>query len=361
MELERMEHFDRTLARMEAWWNCELIDRPVVSLTGVTAEASPREVPSHHASLRDRWMDIDYQIDCFEAVWEVSVYRSDLFPWFNPNLGPDICACGYGSGLEFGERTSWSAPVVKNVREILDLKLDLQNEYWQCLTRMIEASIERGRGRWLTGLLDLHTNGDLVAALRDPQELCMDMVDDPEGVRLAVEHVTKDYRAIYEDHYRLLEAAGLPSTCWLPFLHRGRAYATNCDFICMISPESFQQAILPSIVEEMKYLDCNIFHLDGPGALRHLDALLACDDLNAVQWVFGAGNGPASRWIEVYQKIQAAGKGVQILADDVDDAKAVAEHIRPEGAWFVIHGAMTPAEAGGVLQWAERWAAGKKA
>ncbi len=31
----------------------------------------------------------------------------------------------------------------------------------------------------------------------------------------------------------------------------------------------------------MKY---SPFHLDGPGALKHLDALLELDELDAVQW-----------------------------------------------------------------------------
>jgi hypothetical protein len=356
-----MPDFDKTLARMEAWWDGQIIDRPPVSIPGVTPEAQPREIPAHHESLRDRWMDIEYQWDCFEAGYEVSVFPSDAFPRVNPDLGPDICATCYGAELEFGERTSWSQPVVENVRDILNLKLDLQNVYWRTISRWIDLSIERGRGRWLTGLPDLHTNGDLVAALRGPQHLCMDVLDDPEGVRLAVEHVTKGYTPIYEDHYRKLEAAGLPGTTWLSFLHAGRAYATNCDFICMISPESFQDAILPSIVEEMKYLERNIFHLDGPGALHHLDALLACEDLDAVQWVYGDGQGQASHWIEVYQKIQVAGKSMQVIAKGFEDARTVAEQLKPDGVWLTIDGPFTPEEANEVLTWAERWAAGKKA
>ena len=111
----------------------------------------------------------------------------------------------------------------------------------------------------------------------------------------------------------------------------------------------------------MGWLDRNMFHLDGPGALKHLDTLLACEDLDALQWVYGAGNEPAARWAEVYQKAQSAGKSLQIYAVDIDDAKALAEHIKPEGAWFFVEGSYTRAETEGFLRWAERWAAGKKA
>jgi hypothetical protein len=124
----------------------------------------------------------------------------------------------------------------------------------------------------------------------------------------------------------------------------------------MISPEMFERAVLPSLVAEMRSLDRSIFHLDGPDALRHLDRLLEVPGLHAVQWVYGAGNGPATRWIDVYRRIQAAGKGVQVIAGDLAEARAVAEQIRPEGAWFHIGGSYSRDDAEAFLQEMERWA-----
>jgi len=262
--------------------------------------------------------------------------------------------------LEVGETTSWSKPVAGSCREILELQADLDNTYWRTIRQMTDLSLERGGGRWLTGITDLHTGADLVAALRDPQELCFDIADDVDSVRAACEHVTRYYPTVYEDLYGRLAAAGQPAVTWLPCLHSGRAYVTSCDFICMISPEMFERAILPSIVEEMRYLDRNIFHLDGPDALRHLDTLLSLGELDGLQWVFGAGNEPSSKWIDVYRKAQAAGKCLQILADSIAEAKAIAEQIRPEGAWFSIGGAHGREEAEAFIRWLERWAAGKE-
>jgi hypothetical protein len=143
-------------------------------------------------------------------------------------------------------------------------------------------------------------------------------------------------------------------------LHHGRTYVTNCDFICMISTRMFEDAVLPSILREMRYLDRNIFHLDGPGALRHLDTLLSLEELDGVQWVYGAGRGgAAARWIDVYRRIQSAGKCIQLLCEDLNDAKAVAEHVRPEGVWFCPGGTYSREEAEAFVAWAARWAAGK--
>ena len=97
-----------------------------------------------------------------------------------------------------------------------------------------------------------------------PQNLAMDMIDDLEGVRLACEHVTDFYQLIYDDLYKRIAAAGQPATTWTNCLHQGRYYVSNCDFICMISPEQFQCTILPAIVRENEFVERNIFHLDGP-------------------------------------------------------------------------------------------------
>jgi len=81
--------------------------------------------------------------------------------------------------------------------------------------------------------------------------------------------------------------------------------------------------------------------------------------LNAIQWVYGAGSGPASRWIDVYKRIQAAGKAIQLLAEDLSDAKAVARHLKPEGVWFCPGGIYSRAEAQAFIRWVARWAAHK--
>jgi len=360
MNLDRKPDFEKALDRFEAWWHCQIIDRPPVTVH-VRPDRPAREVKKHHAALRDRWLDVAYNVDRAEAAVENGVFLAENFPRYEPSVGPELCATLFGCDLQFMEHTSYSIPIARSARDILKLKANLDTPYWNNIRAKTDLSLARGRGRWITAMPDLHTNGDLAAALRNPQDLCLDLVDDLEGVRAAADHVNSFYPAMFDDLWNRIRAAGQPCSTWTPFLHAGRAYATSCDFICMISPAMFQATILPAIHAEMKWLDCNIFHLDGPGALKHLDALLALPQLNAVQWVYGAGHGPAAKWIDVYRQIQAAGKGIQLLCDDLADARAVAEHLRPEGVWFNPGGSYPRQEVEAFIAWAARWAAGKTA
>ncbi|MHC4717906.1 MAG: trimethylamine corrinoid protein 2, partial [Planctomycetota bacterium] len=266
----------------------------------------------------------------------------------------------FGCELEFVHTaTSWSTPVAASCPEVLDLQPDFDGEYWSVIRRMADLSLERGRGRWLTTPTDLHTNGDLLAALRDPQALCLDFADDLDAVRRALDHLTGFYPAIYDDLHDRIAAAGQPSASWHA-LHAGRSYPTSCDFICMISPEMFEATVLGQLAAEMEHLDRTFFHLDGPGALKHMDRLLSLAELDGLQWVHGAGNGLHSDWIDVYRKAQDAGKCVQVFAEDMDVARAIAEQLQPEGTWFWVYGEYSVDEVEAFAEYLHRWAAGKE-
>lgn len=359
MELRYKPDFAEVLARFEGWWECEIVDRPLVTIS-VRPEHESTLPQKTHSSLRERWFDAQYAVDCFEAGLDGAVFMAETVPVFYPNLGPEVCATLFGCELEFRETTSWTTPIVASCAEILEIQPNLDTVYWNAIREMTQLSLRRGEGKWITGLTDLHTNGDLVASLRGSENLCYNLADDIDSVRMACEYVTQFYPTMFEDLWNRVAAKNQPCTTWTPVLHAGRMYVTNCDFICMISPEMFAEAILPSIMAEMDYLERNIFHLDGPGALQHLDLLLALPKLDGLQWIYGAGSGPASRWVEVYQKAQTAGKCIQLCCEDLNDALAVAEHLRPEGVWFCPGGQYSRDEAQAFINRIERWSAGKR-
>ena len=358
MELKNMTDFEKSLQRFEAWWDRQIIDRPPVTI-GVSTSKPRKTVAKHHASLRDRWLDGEYVLDLVEAGVESGVFMAETFPRYYPNLGPEICSACYGSDLTFTEGSSWSTPVLKNIRDVLKMKPDLDAFYWQWIRRQTQASVERSAGRWITGIADLHTQGDLLASLREPQDFCLDFMDDLEGVELACRHVTPEFDTYFNDLYRFIKPTGQPCMTWGGAPHHAPMYYVSCDFICMISPAHFARTILPAIEYEISRLDRSIFHLDGPGGLKHLDALLATE-LDAIQWTYGAGQGSAKDWLPVYKRCQAAGKSIEIHIQSPEDARIVMDHLKPEGAWLACGFTVSETEAKAFLKETERWASGKR-
>lgn len=208
--------------------------------------------------------------------------------------------------------------------------------YWRTIEQMITRAAERFAGRFYVAMPDLHGNFDILAGLRGPEELCLDLVDEPALVRRAVQHASRGYREAFRRLHHQLTALGQPGTTWTNYLHNGPAYVPSCDFWCLVSKEIGNDLIIPAIAFEMEPLERSIFHLDGPQALQHLDSTLRLPGLNALQWVYGAGHGRASDWLHIYRRALDAGKGVQILAEDARDAVEVLRALGPRGLWLCV-------------------------
>ena len=107
-------------------------------------------------------------------------------------------------------------------------------------------------------------------------------------------------------------------------------YVTSCDFSYMISSEHFHEFVLPELKAELDWLPHSVYHLDGVGSLTHLDTLLSLEKLHGIQWVPGHGKPSPLQWIELYQKIQKAGKGLQIGCS-ASEVIPLCEALDPQG------------------------------
>ena len=335
MELACHAEFDRVIERIAAWFECQIVDRPVVQVTAPKPVSELREYPNkQHATDEERWTDVEYTVAGVDANIHNTYYAGEAVPMFFPNLGPEILANMLGCGIEFGDVTTWSIPLIRTWDEAWrDLKIDPDNQWLKIVTDMVKLGLEVGRGKWLTGLTDFHPGGDLAAALRDPQNLCLDLIDCPERVKELIVVTEPAFYQAYEAQYALMRQAGQGTTTWLSVYSPGTYYPTSNDFSCMISKEAFDEFFLDELAREWAWLDHSLYHLDGPGAIRHLDSLLAAPDLNGIQWVPGAGSGPAGQWIDLLKRIQDAGKCIHfsVGAHELDD---LIGHLRPEGVMF---------------------------
>lgn len=348
-----IDRYDEILARHEAFWARAILDRPPIALS----LRKPAFVPlarRQYDSEEARWLDLDYRTEALAHDLEGTDHLYDALPIAFPNLGPEIFSAWCGCGYVYGERTTWATPCIEDV-ERDTARLDMTHPLFQAMVRFTRLLIERSEGRFIVGLTDFHPGGDHLAALRDPLNLNLDMLEHPDWVDAMLEQSMPEYYAAYGVFYQMIRAAGMPATSWLHLVHEGTFYIPSNDFSCMISKEMFDRHFLPGIQQECKFYERSIYHLDGPGALRHLDSLLDIPELDAVQWVCGAGNEGFARWRAVYQRIQAAGKGVWLSChlSELDDVFA---SLRPEGVYFNGMDGVTDMEtADAVVRRVTRW------
>lgn len=343
--------------RYEAFWDRSYIDRPLVTIP--LPPKIPVEFPEkNHAREEDRWLDIEYRVEMHDREISSRRYLADSLPIVHPNLGPEIYSVWCGCELKYGKNTTWTEPCILNwEKEGNQARFNTNHPLFKVMVDFTKALIERGKGKFIVGLTDFHPGGDHLAALRDPANLAMDLIENPDWVKKALAESTPEYFKCYDIFYNMIREADMPITSWLNLIYDGRYYIPSNDFSCMISPAMFQDFFLSGIKEECRFLDKSIYHLDGPGALQHLDVLLEIDDLDAVQWVPGAGNEGFEKWIPVYQKIQKANKGMQITDLKLNQLDLLFENLKPEGLYITgIEGVKDEETCEQVLKRMEKWA-----
>lgn len=355
MPIERVPDWEKRLARQDAFWHCEIIDRPVVcmSLPKSRPESPPLKAKTYR-NPRERWMDTEYVVESAVAHALDTDFLGDDLPRAWPNLGPEVFSAFFGMEMVYTAETSWGVPNLHDWTRADELRLNQESLYWKKLVEMTDALLEAGKGLFYVGLTDFHPGGDALAAFRDPMTLNLDMLEHPREVKSLLRHVTAEFFRAYDSFYEKLRRAGQAITSWPGIVSTKKWYVPSNDFSCMVSKEMFDDFFLPGIVEECRSLEASIYHLDGPRALRHLDSLLQIEELNAIQWVFGAGNGRTKDWIHIYRRCQEAGKGIQVFPD-ASELDVLIENLRPEGVWMHVNGVQSAEHAAAILRQCERW------
>ena len=257
---------------------------------------------------------MEYQVDLFERSIEGRTFHGETFPIYWPNLGPNVYASFYGLELEFGEATSWSQPIVHDWDDLDCLRLDRDNVYFLKIEELTRHALERCQGRYLVGYTDLHPGIDCASAWRGMDQLCVDMVDSPEQVQELAQRAIVDFEALYDHFDDMLKAHRQPSSSWMGIPSFGRMHIHSCDFAALISRQHFEQFALPVLQREVRTMTHNVFHLDGKGVARHLDAILSVPQIHAIQWVQGVGDDwPIMQWVPFIKQIQA--RGVPVIVD----------------------------------------------
>jgi len=349
--------YDICKKRYDAFWACDVADRILV--TGITFPVeNPAPLPEKkYDAWKDKWLDIDFRVEQMAIQMHNCVYYADTMPIAFPNMGPEIFSAWCGCPYNFGEVTTWSEPCIEDWEKDYDKAvLNMEHPLFKLLEDFTYKLLEAGKGHFITGLTDFHPGGDHLAALRDPANLAVDLVENPEWVKRKLKDSQKEYFKVYDHFYNILKSYDIPITTWTPLIADKKYYVPSNDFSCMISEKMFQEFFLEGIIEECRFYDKSIYHLDGPGALRHLDSILSIKELNAVQWVPGAGRESFEKWIHVYRKIQAAGKAIQIMGFNLSDLDLLFENLKPEGVWLSgIGGVRTMEEADYALKRISDW------
>ncbi|MFW6133000.1 MAG: hypothetical protein ACOC8F_03825 [Planctomycetota bacterium] len=317
-----------------AWWAGEL-GRPVINVAvqGRDPGRAQPDLPLYRFQAQ-YGMDVPAEriIDRYDYDLCCRRYPGDAFPNMRLNFGAGVLAAFLGARAEPDERTVWFHP--SEDKPISEIKLEYRSDspWLERHKALARAAADRWDGLVQVGQTDLGGNLDVVSTFRPGEKLLLDLYDHPDEVK----RVTWEEHDLWFRYFEELDAALRPPnpgyTCWTPIFSAQPYYMLQCDFCYMISPRMFDEFVKPELAAACKRLPNAFYHLDGPGQLPHLDSLLEIDELDGVQWVPGAGQPYMDHWPDVYRRIHAAGKRIQLfggpgildaVAEQIGDARGI--------------------------------------
>ncbi len=132
------------------------------------------------------------------------------------------------------------------------------------------------------------------------------------------------------------KARGQLSVTWNGIPSCGKLHIPSCDFASIISHSMYREFCRPLLVDDVKTVTHNIYHLNGKGVARHLDLTLSVPGIHAIQWVQGMGlDQPILQWLPLLRRVREAGKSL-VIDLQLEELEPFMEAMRPEGILLCV-------------------------
>lgn len=318
MQTPYIDNLDERKAAYQRFWRREKLGRPLVSIYARREDPLPYDPPPSIPRDPEKvWLDPNYVIpSCLQRLAS-TLFLGDSIPHIAVDLGPGSLAAYLGSRVTCNFQTVWFDKVMDSLTGDAPLFSE-NNIWWKRHFDLIAQAAEIGRERgFYVAIPDLTEGLDVLAALRGPKELIMDLMRDPGNAHRHLENITKLYFRYYDlIHDTVADADGWSICTYLEPFGRGRTGKIQCDFAALLNPTLFSSFAAFYIKQQVRYLDHVSYHLDGPGAIYSTRILADMENIRVVQWVPGIGQPPHydQQWeTQVLAPLIEAGKVIQFL------------------------------------------------
>ena len=273
----------------------------------------PKEL--YWKDMEDKYQNAERIVARYRYFCDTHAFLGESFPNLNIDFGPGSTAAYLGSDIGFKEDTVWFKKCLDGWDGVPKLTFDPENKWFKKHLQLAKDCRALAKDDFYVDMPDLMENIDVLASLRGAQDTLFDLLDEPEKVGQRIQEVTDVYYDYYDRFYDVIKDkdggnAYTVFQIWGP----GRTVKLQCDFSAMMAPEDFRKYIQPSLRTQSENVDHVLYHLDGPAAIKHMDALMEIEGIDALQWTSGdAGpDGTLPDWDVIYDKAIAAGKSIWV-------------------------------------------------
>lgn len=313
MNKKYKQNWEETRNKFKKWWGMEDTESPLLAIYAPkTDNLKQMEKYPEPEDIKERWVNCTAVLEREEKSFEDQIFIGQAYPYTCAHLGPGCFGTFLGANPNFGKDTVWYDPCFDYI-EKAELQLDSNKGWYRWSLDATKAAVERSQNNYLVSISDLVENLDTLAALIGTEKLLYYIYDAPAEIHRLQNQMLPLWFEVYNRHYELIkDNDGWSSYGYFNMWGPGKVAKLQCDISATLSPAMFNEFVLPYLKIQCDWLDHSIYHLDGPGAVCHLDALLSIESLRCINWVSGSGNPDNADpcWDSLYKRILNAGKNV---------------------------------------------------
>ena len=306
-------------AKLENWWNYSEQEHPCLLITIPPENAETYD----DVSLESWWKDRAFIIERQMKLMEGQRYFGQAVPFHYVDCSSSAMAGVLGANMQLVNRdTMWAYPCFETVEQVIDMELR-RDTFWYAQARALtEQSVALAKDHHFVTLFAMEGITDILAGLYGTENFLADLLEKPQAVKRAMEHVKRLWIELFDEFQGILKQTGNRGGIgWAGIWAPGTTFPMQEDFSYMISNRMYREFVLPHVRDMVDAMEYPFYHLDGIGAIPHLEALLEIERLRVIQWVPGAGKERIADWYPLIRRILEAGKSVQAFtrADEVDE------------------------------------------
>ncbi len=324
-------NLEETKKRYINWWNHKgiILNMWEHFQEGVKPHADI-PMPPAPRDLNQKWFDPAWRAEYLDWYVAHSSLMADMLPVANTHLGPGSLAAILGGVFEGGEDTIWIHP---NPNYSDDIVFNPNHPNYLLHKDLLKACKRKAQGHYYVGMPDLMEGLDVLAAIKGTDQVLLDTVMQPEMLEHQMQQINDIYFQVFDELYDIIREGDEMAFCYFSSWAPGKMSKLQSDISTMISVDDYRRFVQPFIREQCQKIDYTLYHLDGVGAMHHLDALLEIKELNAIQWTPGVGEpqGGSPKWYDLYKKILAHGKSIMACWVTLDELRPLLDNIGGDG------------------------------
>jgi len=340
--LSNYTSIETRIERYQAWIRMQPTARPLVGILW-EADIPPLNEMLENIGFGNKITPEDVDPEIFLPILEhwyqqERLIDSDLIQAFTPAFGIPWVEAIAGCTLTAHPGSIWAEKTFSAYQDRPSYHFDPENPWLRKMVEFTQAMVTFSNNRFPIALPQMRGPLDTLAALRTPEQLCLDIIDQPQAVQQVLEEMTDLWINIADEVLKQIPPFHGGYLTRMKMWAPGYAITPQNDISTLFSPRIYKKHLAHLDHRIFSAFPFSSFHMHSTEH-HQIENLLAQEHLTAVQFTLehNTGGPPLDQMLAVSKRILEE-KPLLLVAPDFESAEIAIQTLPTAGlcvmVWF---------------------------